>query len=68
MSDCNTLQPTAKIRWLRVPSIVFGMSPTPVLQQWWTDPLDRSGTGEWRDVPDEIGNSKPVSHPVDVEL
>lgn len=54
MSDCNVLVATPKLRWLHkaVKTEVFGYQPyrPPILQQYFTDPLDVSGKGEWRDI------------------
>lgn len=53
MSGSVTLVPTAKLRW-------FGVKGHDVLQQWWSDPLDVSGKGEWREIPRVFDERKPV--------
>lgn len=56
MSKCETLVATPQLRILsRVgdPALGYSVQP-PVLQQYWTDPLNASGKGEWRDVPHVI--------------
>ncbi len=53
MSGSVTLVPTAKLRW-------FGVKGYDVLQQWWSDPLDASGKGEWREIPRVFDDRKPT--------
>lgn len=55
MSKCETLVATPQLRFFSVISPVLGhpVKP-PVLQQYWTDPLNASGKGEWRDIPHVI--------------
>jgi len=53
MSGSVILVPTAKLRW-------FGIKGHDVLQQWWSDPLDISGKGEWREIPRVFDERKPV--------
>ena len=53
MSGSVTLVPTAKLRW-------FGVKGYDVLQQWWSDPLDVSGKGEWREIPRVFDDRKPT--------
>ena len=53
MSGSVVLVPTAKLRW-------FGIKGHDVLQQWWSDPLDISGKGEWREIPRVFDERKPV--------
>ncbi len=53
MSGSVELVPTAKLRW-------FGVKGYDVLQQWWSDPLDVSGKGEWREIPRVFDERKPV--------
>ena len=59
MSKCETLVATPQLRILRserqVSPLVVSFKET--LQQYWTDPLNASGKGEWRDVPIVIGAS-----------
>ena len=53
MSKCETLVATPQLRWVRteiqISPLVVSFRET--LQQYWTDPLNASGKGEWRDVP-----------------
>ena len=53
MSKCETLVATPQLRLLRkeVQVSPLVVSFTETLQQYWTDPLNASGKGEWRDVP-----------------
>lgn len=65
MSDCNVLVATPKLRWFvkqsRSPyTMVLTVYPT--LQQYFTDPLDVSGKGEWRDV--SIVNENSTQPPI----
>lgn len=53
MSGQIALVPTTKLRW-------FGVKGYDVLQQWWSDPLDVSGKGEWREIPRVFDDRKPV--------
>lgn len=48
MSKCETLVATPQLRLLKIPTHGGFID---VLQQYWTDPLNASGKGEWRDVP-----------------
>jgi len=48
MSKCETLVATPQLRWV-VNNTDRGAFTE--LQQYWTDPLNASGKGEWRDVP-----------------
>lgn len=45
MSKCEALVATPQLRWQKQGHSRY------VLQQYWTDPLNVSGVGEWRDVP-----------------
>lgn len=53
MSKCETLVATPQLRVLRkeVQVSPLVVSFTETLQQYWTDPLNASGKGEWRNVP-----------------
>lgn len=65
MSDCNVLVATPKLRWLNKPAgTVWGQpaNPQKVLQQYFTDPLDVSGKGEWHDIP--IVNENSTEPPI----
>ena len=65
MSKCEALVATPQLRWLE-DNTRHGLSIT--LQQYWTDPLNVSGKGEWRDVPKVSDfkvyplNESPVVH------
>lgn len=61
MSGSVELVPTAKLRW-------FGVKGHDVLQQWWSDPLDVSGKGEWREIPRVLNERKPYSRPDGSEI
>lgn len=56
MSSSVTLVPTSKLRW-------FGVKGHDLLQQWWSDPLEVSGKGEWREIPRVFEERKPYSRP-----
>jgi len=66
MSKCETLVATPQLRFKTkyIPYRGF----VDVLQQYWTDPLNVSGKGEWRDVPtigvkfSKGGNETPIIH------
>lgn len=67
MSKHSILEPTAQLRWfIKKPTIQeLGRvrNPAPVLQQYWTDPLNRSGKGEWRDIPTVTETQQSVTEP-----
>lgn len=64
MSDCNVLVATPKLRWSVKQRSPYTMVLTvyPTLQQYFTDPLDVSGKGEWRDIP--IVNENSTEPPI----
>lgn len=60
MSKCETLVATPQLRFKTkyIPYRGF----VDVLQQYWTDPLNVSGKGEWRDVPTvPLNEAKPLT-------
>lgn len=69
MSANSLLVATPQLRWVRkgfqVGSVF--LARTPVLQQYWTDPLGASGKGEWRDVPCVTESKQGVTEPPTLE-
>ena len=64
MAKCDALVATPQLRWLKIPSYGGFID---VLQQYWTDPLNASGKGEWREIPVEVAQrpqrlESPVIH------
>jgi hypothetical protein len=69
MSANSLLVATAELRWVRrgfqVGSVLLARSP--ILQQYWTDPLGVSGKGEWRDVPCVTEKPQGLTEPPTLE-
>jgi len=66
MSKHSILEPTAQLRWkerkTREPFSLI-IKTERVLEQYWTDPLNRSGKGEWRDIPTVTETQQSVTEP-----